>query len=97
MTAINGVFRTVFSLLSHNAISAPRPVSERRPVVNHHQRQELQHVEDQEQVFLDSIAQLSADEKAKEMQRHLVYLHLAEQQGFSEVERRAEVLRRTDQ
>lgn len=79
MTAINGVFKTVFSLLSPHAMSAASPLITCCPSCD-----------DLEPRLVKRMAQFSMDEYEKQAQRRSSYARLAEQQGISEVESHAE-------
>jgi hypothetical protein len=94
MTAINGVFKTVFSLLSVSAMNTSVPVRDTQQWFIQPQTKSFE--QDTEQAFLASIAHLGLEEKQKQIQRHQWYVHLAQQQGISEAEHEAEALLRTD-
>jgi hypothetical protein len=95
MAAINGIFKSVFSLLSISTISISRPVGTETvpPVKKQLLAQPLE--EDAEKVFLASIAHLSEEEQQKQIERRMWYARMAERQAVYEAERYAEAYNRT--
>jgi hypothetical protein len=84
MTAINTLFKSIFSLFSLT------------PIFSVVATNEMPQVEaDSEQVYFANLASLSEEEREKQLLMHEWYAHLAERQGIYEAERHAEAYRRT--
>ncbi|MBI5961261.1 MAG: hypothetical protein HY866_21160 [Chloroflexi bacterium] len=59
------------------------------PRASHVTNTEIEKPQDEEQLFLASIAHLSPDEQVQRTQRRAMYQRMAQRQGIMEVEQRA--------
>jgi hypothetical protein len=90
MAALNGIFKPFFSLFASRSVRPSTGQSERRPVPS-----TSKNGEDEEQVFLASIAHLPAEKQQERVHKRLGYIRSAQRQGIMEAERSADQYHRT--